>query len=254
MTHVRRSTVVAVAALVVALGTVLAGVVGAAEAKTPAKPTWKLTDPFAREIVRPGDVDKDAYHIEHVYEVQYRLRWLGLFKATPNGRFGPVTKSAVLAFQAKNGLRKTGTVNYATWQPLIKQTIRARKLIPKACHNSGWHTCYDRFRHQLTLFHNGHLYNAWLVRGGTKSSPTRTGTFRVYYRDIDHRSSEFDNAPMPYSQFFSGGEALHGSRYMVSPFVDHSHGCINMYVEDARVLWRLTSTHRLMVHVYGRWS
>jgi lipoprotein-anchoring transpeptidase ErfK/SrfK len=59
---------------------------------------------------------------------------------------------------------------------------------------------------------------------------------------------------MPYAQFFSGGEALHGSRYMVDPFVGHSHGCVNMYVEDARVLWRLTSKHRLMVHVYGRWA
>jgi lipoprotein-anchoring transpeptidase ErfK/SrfK len=137
---------------------------------------------------------------------------------------------------------------------LIQQTIRGRRLIPKTCHSSGWQVCYDRFRHQVTLFHNGSLYNSWLVRGGMSSNPTRTGTFRVYYRDIDHRSSEFENAPMPYAQFFSGGEALHGSRYMVDPFVGHSHGCVNMYVEDARVLWRLTSKHRLMVHVYGRWA
>ena len=36
---------------------------------------------------------------------------------------------------------------------------------------------------------------AALVRGGAASTPTRTGTFRVYYRDIDHVSSTFDNAP-----------------------------------------------------------
>jgi len=27
-----------------------------------------------------------------------------------------------------------------------------------------------------------------------------------------------------------------------------------MYIEDARQLWRLTSTKRLKVHVYGAWD
>jgi len=50
---------------------------------------------------------------------------------------------------------------------------------------------------------------------------------------------------------FSSGRR---SRRMMNPFQGHSHGCINMYVEDARQLWRLTVRHRLVVHVYGRWS
>jgi hypothetical protein len=49
---------------------------------------WTLRDPFSREVVRPGDVDTDPYHIEHVYEVQYRLERLGLFDAVPNGHSG----------------------------------------------------------------------------------------------------------------------------------------------------------------------
>ena len=92
------------------------------------------------------------------------------------------------------------------------------------------------------------------VRGGDYYTPTRTGRFRVYYRDIDHVSTTYDDAPMPYSQFFSGGEALHGSRYMMDPYVGHSHGCVNFWTEDARQLWRLTSTKRLYVHVYGAWD
>jgi hypothetical protein len=106
----------------------------------------------------------------------------------------------------------------------------------------------------VNLYHDGALLNSWLVRGGSSSTPTRTGTALVYYRDIDHVSSTFDDAPMPYSQFFSGGQALHGSRLMMDPFVGHSHGCVNFWVEDARQLWNLTSTKRLWVHVYGRWS
>ena len=59
---------------------------------------------------------------------------------------------------------------------------------------------------------------------------------------------------MPYSQFFSGGQAIHGSRYMMTPFKGHSGGCVNLYTEDARQLWNLTHDRRLHVHVYGAWA
>jgi hypothetical protein len=59
---------------------------------------------------------------------------------------------------------------------------------------------------------------------------------------------------MPYSQFFSGGQALHGSRNMMDPYEGHSHGCVNFWVEDARQLWNLTHDKTLHVHVYGAWD
>lgn len=236
---------------------VLALVVGAPVQVITAAPahaaTWTLRDPFTREVVRRGDVDRDPYHIEHVYEVQIRLKRLGFFTVQPTGVFGPITEAAVKAFQRRNGLSVTGQVGRPTWRPLIRQSVRGRAAVPAGCRTTGWHACYDRRWHQVSLYHNGALYNSWLVRGGGASTPTRTGRFRVYYRDIDHVSSIY-NAPMPYSQFFSGGQALHGSRLMMNPYVGHSHGCVNFWTEDARQLWLLTSTKRLWVHVYGRWS
>jgi lipoprotein-anchoring transpeptidase ErfK/SrfK len=59
---------------------------------------------------------------------------------------------------------------------------------------------------------------------------------------------------MPYSQFFYGGEAIHGSGTMVNPLSGHSHGCINMYIEDAAELWSLTYRHTHTVTVYGGWA
>jgi len=215
---------------------------------------WSLRDPFSRETVRPGAVDASPYDIDHVYEVQYRLKRVGLFGATPNGRYGAATTAAVKRFQQRNGLAVTGTVNAGTWRPLITQSVRGRGAVPRGCTTAGWHACYDRSWHQVNLYHDGTLLNSWLVRSGAASTPTRTGTFRVYYRDIDHVSSRFDDAPMPYSQFFSGGQALHGSRLMMDPYVGHSHGCVNFWTEDAQQLWNLTSTKTLWVHVYGRWS
>ncbi len=215
--------------------------------------SWTLEDPFTREVVRPGDADTDPYNIEHVYDLQYRLKWLGIFDATPTGYYGSVTKKAVLEFQHRNGLRETGVVGFKTWQPLIRRTVRGRADVPPICKTDGWHACYDRSRHQVNLYQSGTLWNSWLVRGGAYDTKTRKGKFEVYYRDIDHYSSQFD-APMPYSQFFSGGQALHGSRLMMDPFVGHSHGCVNFWTEDARQLWNLTSEQRLFVRVYGAWS
>jgi hypothetical protein len=215
--------------------------------------TRTLRDPFSREVVQRGDVDRDPYHIEHVYEVQRRLKRVGLFEVQPTGTFGPITEAGVKAFQKRNGLTVNGRVGYRTWRLLIRQSIRGRQGVPAGCKAVGWHACYDRKWHQVNLYHQGTLLNSWLVRGGAATTPTRVGRFRVYYRDVDHVSSLF-HTPMPYSQFFYRGQALHGSRLMMDPYVGHSHGCVNFWTEDARQLWNLTSTKRLWVHVYGHRS
>jgi lipoprotein-anchoring transpeptidase ErfK/SrfK len=217
--------------------------------------TRSATPPkFVRESVSYGDQDKSVSAIAHVRELQYRLRWAGAYDGPVTGYFGDLTKAAVQRYQRRTHLTITGTANRATWKRLIAATIRGRADIPAACDDgAGWDACYDRTRHEVTLWHEGTLINAWLVRGGASDHQTRTGDFRVYYRDIDHVSSLY-NSPMPYSQFFSGGEAFHGSATMIDPFTGHSHGCINLYNEDARQLWNLTSKVRLAVHVHGAWS
>ncbi len=223
------------------------------------RPAPKLSDErylanrrFAREPVRRGDRDRGTDDIEHVRELQYRLRWAGAYRGPVTGYFGDRTQTAVKRFQRRADLHASGKATRAVWVRLIKRTVR-NKSADRCRHRPGLHACYDRNRHQVMLWKRGTLWNSWLVRGGDREYQTRTGHFTVYRRDIDHVSSIF-NTPMPYAQFFSGGQALHGSAYMTDPFVDHSHGCVNMYIEDARQLWQLTNGRRLRVHVYGRWS
>jgi len=226
---------------------------GTAAQAAPRRP-YRATDRFAREFSRHGDRDASAYDIEHVRELQYRLRWAGAYRGPISGIFGDRTRDAVKSFQKRAHLKVTGTANVRTWQRLIPRTVRGRGAVPDRCHlRNGWHICYDRTRHQVTLWRRGKLWNSWLVRGGDYYYATRTGHFSVFSRDRDHISGLF-GSPMPYSQFFSGGQAFHGSGLMLDPFVDHSHGCVNMYIEDAHQLWRLTSKVRLKVHVYGAWD
>lgn len=251
---------VAVLALLGGLGTPVAAAASTASsgtvtmsAQVQAPRGFSMRQKFAREITRYGDSDSSPRSIDHVRELQYRLSWAGTFHVGVTGNFGPITRQAVKRFQKREGLRVTGVANHKTWAHLIHDTIRHRQAIPQRCKSKGWHACYDRSMHQVTLWHSGDLRNAWLVRGGAIGYETRVGNHQVYYRNIDHVSSLYGSA-MPYSQFFNGGQAFHGSPFMVDPFYDHSHGCVNMYIEDARQLWKITSTKRLAVSVYGAWD
>ncbi|MEJ7707966.1 MAG: L,D-transpeptidase family protein [Nocardioidaceae bacterium] len=217
---------------------------------------FRLRDRWAREITRYGDADSSVYSIEHVRELQYRLGWAGAYSSGVTGYFGDDTRAGVRRYQHREGLRVSGVAGHRTWKHLLRDTVRHRGRIRAICKTNGWHACYDRAMHQVTLWHNGKIRNTWLVRGGAYDTPTRVGNTYVYYRDIDHVSGlpEAEGSPMPYAQFFDGGQAYHGSGYLIDPFSGHSHGCINMYIEDARQLWRLTSNKRLNVSVYGRWG
>lgn len=85
---------------------------------------------------------------------------------------------------------------------------------------------------------------AWLVRDGqvVLSSPittgrpgerTRPGTFHVTWKDADHRSTEFDDAPMPWSVFFDGGIAFHAGSLS-----RQSAGCVHLSGSAARTFFR----------------
>ncbi|MFG2303173.1 L,D-transpeptidase family protein [Actinacidiphila glaucinigra] len=86
------------------------------------------------------------------------------------------------------------------------------------------------------------------IRSGRKGYLTRTGRFSVYWRHKNHVSDIYD-APMPYSQFFSGGQAMHatpGSVYKAPG----SHGCINLSNRNARLLWNVLKIQEA-VYVWG---
>ncbi len=71
------------------------------------------------------------------------------------------------------------------------------------------------------------------------SCHTATGKFSIYQKEgAGCKSTKFPvgrgGAPMPYCMFFHGGLAMHGS-YEVPGYND-SHGCVRMFVPDAKWL------------------
>lgn len=98
---------------------------------------------------------------------------------------------------------------------------------------------------------NGKLIRWGAISSGSKrcfESPvgclTPNGIFRILQkRGKDCKSSSFPQridghiggAPMPYCMFFMPGYAIHGSNNL--PGYPNSHGCIRMFVEDAKWLY-----------------
>jgi hypothetical protein len=54
---------------------------------------------------------------------------------------------------------------------------------------------------------------------------------------------------MPYSQFFSGGQAFHGVYGNIFTAVG-SMGCVNLRLDEARKLWRVLKNND-QVYVWG---
>jgi lipoprotein-anchoring transpeptidase ErfK/SrfK len=54
-----------------------------------------------------------------------------------------------------------------------------------------------------------------------------------------HRSSLYNNAPMPYSIFYDGNFAIHGTTHVAQLGGRASRGCIRLHPSNAAVLFSL---------------
>ena len=88
------------------------------------------------------------------------------------------------------------------------------------------------------LFRNGVPIGATTVSTGKPGHDTPTGIFTVLQKQVEHYSSKYDNAPMPYMQRLTwGGVALHAGNL---PGFPASHGCIRLPAAFAKLLYGAT--------------
>ncbi len=95
---------------------------------------------------------------------------------------------------------------------------------PAPC-DAAAEACVDLTTEQAWLMEDGEVtYGPVPMRGGMPGYETPIGTFKVLWKDIDHRSREYNNAPMPYSVFFTEtGVAFHEG-----DLSRQSHGCVRL--------------------------
>lgn len=88
------------------------------------------------------------------------------------------------------------------------------------------------------VYRNGVEIGSCLVATGREGYETPTGVFHILEKDADHRSSTYNNAPMPYQERLTwGGVALHAGDL---PGYPSSHGCIHLPFEFAKRLFSIT--------------
>jgi hypothetical protein len=95
----------------------------------------------------------------------------------------------------------------------------------------------DLSAQQLTATRKNGETVVWKISSGRPGFETPAGHYVVYRMEPDHKSDEYEQAPMPYSMFFSSrGLAIHGTyeRGLGRPA---SHGCVRLSVANAKKLY-----------------
>ncbi len=83
----------------------------------------------------------------------------------------------------------------------------------------------------------------WAVSTARRGYSTTNGSYRPEWLARKWYSREYDWSPMPYSIFFSGGYAIHGSYEISHLGSPASHGCIRLHPENAAVLFALVRSN-----------
>jgi peptidoglycan hydrolase-like protein with peptidoglycan-binding domain len=234
-------------------------------AKPAPTPTATATpEPAPVVVLRAGDTGPK------VRSLQARLRQLSWFDGDVNDRYGVKTTTAVRGFQAKRGFDATGVLDERTWDKLVSMThrptadelanVKPTPVEPKPGAGSwdvdercltGRVMCISKSTKRLTWVVDGVPQYGFDVRFGSDELPTREGVFSVYKKKVDVISNLY-HTPMPYSMFFSGGQAVHySSNFARLGYAGASHGCVN--VRNKPLLIQLYNEVRIGDKVVVHW-
>ena len=229
--------------------------------EAPAQPAAPAVAPVVQEpqrVHRPHFRMRPAYQMEpgpallqkgdtgtKVRDLQARLAALYWLSGRGTGSYDAATVEAVRGFQEKRQIPVTGRVDQRTLDRLHGMTAEPTRdamglhnapgpLDPRC--RTGRVICIAKTSQTLRWVVDGTVLRTVDVRFGASYTPTREGVFHVYLKDADHVSRLFDSA-MPYSMFFSGGQAVHySSDFAARGYAGASHGCVNVRDLDA-VAW-----------------
>jgi hypothetical protein len=96
----------------------------------------------------------------------------------------------------------------------------------------------DLTAQRVMVYRDGALIAASAISTGTMGRETPTGVFTILEKKVMHRSTTYDNAPMPYMQrLTTKGIAIHAGDL---PGYPASHGCIRLPNEFAKLLYAAT--------------
>ncbi|MEW1552270.1 L,D-transpeptidase [Streptomyces tsukubensis] len=155
-----------------------------------------------------------------------------------DGVQSPGDCEAIAAFQTRHEIEPAaGYAGLYSYRAVVWERAVAEGDAIRGCPDTGGVVvCIDKNRQILWVEKAGKvIFRPVPARTGMPGYGTRTGWFEIFERVKEFWSDLYDG-PMPFAQFFSGGQALHASYRPI--FEDPgSHGCVNLRYEDAKALW-----------------
>lgn len=145
----------------------------------------------------------------------------------------PAAAAAPTALPALSGPASVAAVASAPAPAAVPAAVApaaavAPQLDPR-CRIPGKVLCIDKSDRVLRVVRDGQVVKTMSARFGGSRTPTREGTFKVYWKSRSHVSSIYRTS-MPYAMFFSGGQAVHYSPdFARNGYAGASHGCVNLH-------------------------
>jgi peptidoglycan hydrolase-like protein with peptidoglycan-binding domain len=167
-----------------------------------------------------------------VEAAQQRLVTLGyLLPGDDDGRFGPVTQNAILAFQKLARLNRTGLLDTRTNTRLAIAT----RPVPITHAGAGKRAEILLDRQVTLLIADDKVVRTIAISSGKPSTPTPPGDYRVYAKIPRWWSVPFREW-LPYALPFVGGIAFH--EFADVPAYPASHGCVRQLASVAPYTYR----------------
>ena len=100
----------------------------------------------------------------------------------------------------------------------------------------------DKSTQRMQVFVDGQLKHNFVVSTGLAGGPP-IGTFKPQRLERTWHSRLFNMAPMPYSIFFHGHYAIHGTNQIKRLGQRASKGCVRLHPQNAAILFNLVRKH-----------
>lgn len=95
-------------------------------------------------------------------------------------------------------------------------------------------------RQMMEVFHEGRKIHEWPVSTARQGKITPTGDWKgAQWLSRDHRSSLYNNAPMPFAIFYHGNYAIHGTDQVKKLGRPASAGCVRLHTSNAKILFNM---------------
>lgn len=96
---------------------------------------------------------------------------------------------------------------------------------------------------RMTVTEGGRVIATWPVSTARKGYRTPRGAYKPTRMHKMWYSRKYDMSPMPYSVFFHGGYAIHGTGYVKQLGRPASHGCVRLATGNAAAFYSLVKQH-----------